>query len=64
MEPAIKAIKAKLDKVVGQLKATADPDLRRTLLAEMRHLMAELDRLVTHSAASYSAAPDPRTNES
>jgi hypothetical protein len=58
-EQAIQALELKLDSVLAQLKATKDPALRRTLLTEMRGLIAELDRLVLESASSYSAKPDP-----
>lgn len=44
--PTIHALEEQLDSVVARLKATKDSDLRRSLLAEMRVLMADLDRLV------------------
>jgi hypothetical protein len=56
-DPAITALEEKLDDVLSKLKKSTDPVLRRNLLAEMRTLMAELDRLVFDSARSYSARP-------
>jgi len=57
----IDALKAKLDSVSSQLQHCHDPQLRKTLLAEMRILMAELDRAVLESAESYTAYPPPRS---
>jgi hypothetical protein len=59
-EPAIDAVQRKLDETLSRLKATKDPDLRRSLLLEMRLLMAELDGLVLESARSYTARPKPQ----
>jgi hypothetical protein len=53
----IEALKAKLDSVSGRLQQCKDPYFRKPLLAEMRILMAELDRAVLESAKSYSARP-------
>jgi len=39
-------LEQKLDSVIAQLKTAHDPSTRRLLLAEMRRLMAELDRVV------------------
>jgi len=59
----IEALKAKLDSVSSRLQQCKDPYLRKTLLAEMRKLMAELDTAVLASAESYSACPpDPSKN--
>jgi hypothetical protein len=44
--PAIKQLEEKLESILAQLKTVKDPYLRRSLLADMRKLMAELDRLV------------------
>lgn len=57
-ERPIKGLEEKLDAVLSQLRKTKDPILRRNLLAEMRILMAELDRLVLDSMRPYSARPD------
>jgi hypothetical protein len=45
-EPAILALEQKLENVLVQLRSSTDPQARRTLLTEMRLLMAELDRVV------------------
>jgi len=45
-EQQIQDLQEKLDGVLARLKTTKDPDLHRTLLAEMRILMAQLDRFV------------------
>lgn len=52
MGPAIKELEQKLDDVVSQLKASKDPDARRSLLAQMRLLMAERERLVSEKPNS------------
>jgi hypothetical protein len=54
---AIEALKEKLDSVSSRLHECKDPYLRKSLLAEMRILMAELDRVVLNSTKSYSARP-------
>jgi hypothetical protein len=46
IEPAIHALEQKLENVLLQLRSSTDPQARRTLLSEMRILMAELDRVV------------------
>jgi len=59
----IEALKVKLDSVSTRLQQCKDPYVRKTLLAEMRMLMAELDRAVVQSAESYSArGPKPPQN--
>jgi hypothetical protein len=45
-EPAIHALEQKLENILVQLRSSTDPQARRTLLTEMRILMAELDRVV------------------
>ena len=50
--PAIKELEAELDDVVSQLKASKDPDTMRSLLAQMRLLMAERERLVSEKPNS------------
>jgi hypothetical protein len=59
-ESAIQVLQQKLDNVLAQLKATNDPYMRRTLMTEMRALMADLDQLVLRSTQSYSARPDEK----
>ena len=54
-EPGITAVEKRLDETLAKLKKFTDPDIRRNLLAEMRTLIAELDRLVLASTRSYSA---------
>ena len=58
-EPKIEALGEKLDNVLGRLKASRDPIARRTLLAEMRVLMAQLDRVVLDPNRLHKAKPDP-----
>ena len=58
-DPAIQSLEQKLDDVSAQLKECKDPYLRRTLLSQMRVLMAELDRIVLDSSRLYAAKPDP-----
>jgi len=53
----IEALKVRLDSISSQLEQCKDPYLRKSLLYEMRVLMAELDRAVLESAKSYSARP-------
>jgi len=45
-EPAIQTIQQKLDNVLGRLKTTNDPHIRRRLLTEMRVLIVELDQII------------------
>jgi hypothetical protein len=45
-EPAIQIIQQKLDNVLGRLKTTNDPHIRRRLLTEMRVLIVELDQII------------------
>jgi hypothetical protein len=45
-EPAIQPIQQKLDNVLGRLKTTNDPRIRRRLLTEMRVLIVELDQII------------------
>jgi hypothetical protein len=61
MSESIDAVQKKLDDVLSRLKASKDPHLRRTLLLEMRLLMAELDRIVLESTRSYTARPRTQT---
>jgi hypothetical protein len=49
-EPAIHALEQKLENILVQLRSSTDPQARRTLLTEMRILMAELDRVVFDAA--------------
>jgi len=44
--PAIEAIEQKLDETLAKLKECTEPSVRRSLLAEMRGLISDLDRLV------------------
>jgi len=44
--PRITAMEQKLEETLAKLKVCKDPSTRRSLLAEMRVLLAELDRLV------------------
>ena len=45
-DPKVEAIERKLDEKLARLKNCTEPNTRRTLLAEMRVLLAELDHLV------------------
>ena len=58
-DPAIQALQQKLDEVSAQLKDFKDPYVRRPLLAEMRRLMADLDRIVLDSTRLHAAKPEP-----
>lgn len=58
-DPAIKSLEQKLDSVSARLKECKDPYLRRTLLTEMRVLMAELDRVVSDPSRLHAAKPEP-----
>jgi len=58
-DPAIQALEQKLDDVSARLKECRDPYVRRTLLAEMRQLMADLDRIVLDSSRLQAAKPEP-----
>jgi hypothetical protein len=60
-EPEIATLEKKLDDVLARLKETRDPQLRRSLLAEMRGLMAELDRFVLDPTRFHHNKPDPST---
>jgi hypothetical protein len=55
--PTVAEIEQALQKTLTKLKASVDPDIRRTLLAEMSLLITELDRRVLKSIESYSARP-------
>ncbi len=57
LNPGIDALKTKLDSISSRLQQCKDPYERKSLLLEMRKLMAELDRAVLASAESYSARP-------
>jgi hypothetical protein len=46
IDQGTQGLQQKLDNVIAQLKTAHDPSTRRLLLAEMRRLMADLDRLV------------------
>jgi hypothetical protein len=59
-DPAIAEVAQQLEETLTKLRATKDPDLRRTVLTEIRILMSQLDRLVIKSAESYSARPDSK----
>jgi hypothetical protein len=54
--PRVTAVEQKLAETLAKLKESKDPDIRRTLLTEMRILLAELDRLV-YSAPSVPPTP-------
>lgn len=50
----LQKVEQKLHLTTLSLKQSLDPRVRRTLLMEMRLLLAELDRLVLESTSSYS----------
>lgn len=56
-DPAIAAVEHKLSDTLTRLKGSKDPHFRKELLAEMRILIAELDRLVLASIDSRVPIP-------
>jgi|tagenome__1003787_1003787.scaffolds.fasta_scaffold20986322_4 hypothetical protein len=58
-DPVVYALQGKLDAVLVKLKQTKDPFTGRSLLAEMRSLMAELDRHVLDPHRLNAARPEP-----
>ena len=42
-------VQRELEDVLSKLKATKDPNVRRPLLREMRHLLGEAERLLQSS---------------
>lgn len=56
-DPAIAVVEHKLSETLIRLTASKDPHTRKELLAEMRLLIAELDRLVFASIESRVPIP-------
>lgn len=58
-DPAIYALHGKLDAILTDLSRAKDSATRRSLLTEIRVLMAELDHLVLDTTRLHAAKPGP-----
>jgi len=56
--PAVQVLEQKLDAISAQIRECKDPQLRRTMLIQMRQMMAELDRVVFDSSRLQAAKSD------